>query len=317
MHPLVKQLNLGQDGFLEAVAACTADPDAVAPDLLALAEQAADGTLPESAQNACFVGLHILAWARDRRLFDPLLRLLLRPDEEVSDLLGDARGNGLARFIVGCFDGNAAALFALIRNPEISAFTRSSLWGAATFLTWQGRIDATALRGLIESYDEARPVPDEDDAWLSWSVAVELLGWADLKDRVERAYADDRIPQYISEVTYFRERLAAALAAPDDPKRFEAEHLGDPKEPGKALALYHRVAKEEQDRAARAQRSPAGNDGRDSGNGGLEPSAHVSSARPTLYGTPFVRETPKIGRNDPCPCGSGKKYKRCCGAAAA
>jgi tetratricopeptide (TPR) repeat protein len=26
------------------------------------------------------------------------------------------------------------------------------------------------------------------------------------------------------------------------------------------------------------------------------------------------REGPKIGRNDPCPCGSGKKYKRCCGA---
>jgi hypothetical protein len=25
------------------------------------------------------------------------------------------------------------------------------------------------------------------------------------------------------------------------------------------------------------------------------------------------RETPKIGRNDPCPCGSGKKYKHCCG----
>ena len=25
------------------------------------------------------------------------------------------------------------------------------------------------------------------------------------------------------------------------------------------------------------------------------------------------RETPKVGRNDPCPCGSGKKYKNCCG----
>ena len=24
--------------------------------------------------------------------------------------------------------------------------------------------------------------------------------------------------------------------------------------------------------------------------------------------------TDKIGRNDPCPCGSGKKYKKCCGA---
>ena len=26
-----------------------------------------------------------------------------------------------------------------------------------------------------------------------------------------------------------------------------------------------------------------------------------------------VNEGPKIGRNDPCPCGSGKKYKNCCG----
>lgn len=31
-------------------------------------------------------------------------------------------------------------------------------------------------------------------------------------------------------------------------------------------------------------------------------------------GMPLIRATPKIGRNDPCPCGSGKKFKRCCGA---
>ncbi|MCR4908393.1 MAG: SEC-C domain-containing protein [Lachnospiraceae bacterium] len=29
--------------------------------------------------------------------------------------------------------------------------------------------------------------------------------------------------------------------------------------------------------------------------------------------TTYVREGRKIGRNDPCPCGSGKKYKQCCG----
>ena len=33
-------------------------------------------------------------------------------------------------------------------------------------------------------------------------------------------------------------------------------------------------------------------------------------------GQPVRRETPKIGRNDPCPCGSGKKYKKCCGVRA-
>lgn len=28
---------------------------------------------------------------------------------------------------------------------------------------------------------------------------------------------------------------------------------------------------------------------------------------------PSRREAPKVGRNDPCPCGSGKKFKKCCG----
>ncbi|UOD35847.1 preprotein translocase subunit SecA [Deferribacteraceae bacterium V6Fe1] len=30
--------------------------------------------------------------------------------------------------------------------------------------------------------------------------------------------------------------------------------------------------------------------------------------------SPVKRDAPKVGRNDPCPCGSGKKYKKCCGA---
>jgi uncharacterized protein len=31
---------------------------------------------------------------------------------------------------------------------------------------------------------------------------------------------------------------------------------------------------------------------------------------------PLRRATPKVGRNEPCPCGSGKKFKRCCGSSA-
>lgn len=31
--------------------------------------------------------------------------------------------------------------------------------------------------------------------------------------------------------------------------------------------------------------------------------------------TPFRHTGPKLGRNDPCSCGSGKKYKKCHGAA--
>lgn len=31
-------------------------------------------------------------------------------------------------------------------------------------------------------------------------------------------------------------------------------------------------------------------------------------------GLPYLRPEPKVGRNEPCPCGSGKKFKKCCGA---
>lgn len=35
-----------------------------------------------------------------------------------------------------------------------------------------------------------------------------------------------------------------------------------------------------------------------------------------IAGPPIRREGPKVGRNDACTCGSGKKYKKCCGKAA-
>ena len=53
----------------------------------------------------------------------------------------------------------------------------------------------------------------------------------------------------------------------------------------------------------------------------LKPVNEGPAARPGRPGQqapapqkPVVNKTPKVGRNDPCPCGSGKKYKKCCGA---
>jgi preprotein translocase subunit SecA len=43
------------------------------------------------------------------------------------------------------------------------------------------------------------------------------------------------------------------------------------------------------------------------------PSDVVSEAAAAIEKAKPVRAVPKVGRNDPCPCGSGKKYKQCCG----
>ena len=44
----------------------------------------------------------------------------------------------------------------------------------------------------------------------------------------------------------------------------------------------------------------------------LAPMAAVGSGQAPYL--PYRRSQPKVGRNQPCPCGSGKKFKRCCGA---
>jgi preprotein translocase subunit SecA len=54
------------------------------------------------------------------------------------------------------------------------------------------------------------------------------------------------------------------------------------------------------------------------------PSARARQPRPVnengdgevAMDLPVRRNVPKVGRNDPCPCGSGKKYKNCCGRTA-
>jgi preprotein translocase subunit SecA len=48
------------------------------------------------------------------------------------------------------------------------------------------------------------------------------------------------------------------------------------------------------------------------GSGGNSLEAEPRAAAPPA--APFVRQVPKVGRNEMCPCGSGKKYKHCHGA---
>jgi hypothetical protein len=38
----------------------------------------------------------------------------------------------------------------------------------------------------------------------------------------------------------------------------------------------------------------------------------LGAADPFAGASPFTHAGPKVGRNDPCPCGSGKKFKKCC-----
>ena len=50
-----------------------------------------------------------------------------------------------------------------------------------------------------------------------------------------------------------------------------------------------------------------------SGSAAVEENQRTNDFQQSERQSPFVRDVAKVGRNDPCPCGSGKKYKLCCG----
>jgi preprotein translocase subunit SecA len=49
---------------------------------------------------------------------------------------------------------------------------------------------------------------------------------------------------------------------------------------------------------------------------GQAPASVPEKAPARKFELPLKREMPRVGRNDPCPCGSGKKFKSCCGRTA-
>ncbi|MBV0932703.1 preprotein translocase subunit SecA [Marinobacterium weihaiense] len=75
------------------------------------------------------------------------------------------------------------------------------------------------------------------------------------------------------------------------------------------------VERMEEERRAQAERQQMSFEHADSSGLGEEQqdSATVTEQGQDENAEPFKRQTPKVGRNDPCPCGSGKKYKQCHG----
>jgi preprotein translocase subunit SecA len=72
-------------------------------------------------------------------------------------------------------------------------------------------------------------------------------------------------------------------------------------------ALEEQQQRQAQARQLQFQHAEAG--GLPAGEPEPQPEPRVTIAQQT----PMQRDTPKVGRNDPCPCGSGKKYKHCHG----
>ena len=273
-----------------AIGMCTLRIEEAALKLRAVLLRAADGKeLSDDEGLLLFRGVHILGGARDREACQPLLRLLRRPFDEVDALLGDAVTESLAKIVTGVFDDDTDALFALINDSSIDGYIREALFGAATFLTWERRIERDRLREFLVRFYERRPAEDGDQAWAGWLQAISLLGLRDLVPLVDGAFREDRMPEEWIDRPQFDEDLAEAERAPDDIDRFTQNNLGYIEDVLVSLDWTRRTE------------DVFDEDGEEAPWSGF--------AYPN---EPTRNPWRHVGRNDPCPCGSGKKAKKCC-----
>jgi preprotein translocase subunit SecA len=96
-------------------------------------------------------------------------------------------------------------------------------------------------------------------------------------------------------------------------EEIEREELERQQRLARALQLQHAEAVSPIQATGMDERfagDPSGPAGFGPGGGSLEADPGIAGAA----AAPFVREMPKVGRNEACPCGSGKKFKHCHGA---
>ncbi len=270
-----------------AVGMCTLRIEKSAPKLRAVLARAAEGwELSDDESLLLFRGLHILGAARDQEAYQPLLRLLRRPFDEVDNLLGDAITENLAKIVTGMFDGDSEALLALIMDRSIDGFIREALLGAATFLTWERRIEGGRFREFLVRFHEVRPAEDSNASWAGWVQAIALLGMRDLVPLAHGAFREGRISDEWTDRDQFDNDIAEAERAPDDIERFTQNHLGYIEDVLTSLDFF----------------------------GSSEDELGEEAPWTDFYSADEPVRNPwrHVGRNDPCPCGSGKKFKKCC-----
>jgi preprotein translocase subunit SecA len=168
---------------------------------------------------------------------------------------------------------------------------------------------AVIERDVVHHYERAVMLQSIDQHWREHLAALDYL-----RQGIHlRGYAQKQPKQ-----EYKREAFELFGAMLDSIKREVTRHL-------MAVQIRSQEQVEEAERkaeeAARAVKNVQYQHA-DFAGGGLDPSEEApprsadelaASSTPQPSVEPFVRSTTKVGRNDPCPCGSGKKYKQCHG----
>ena len=266
----------------QAFKVITADQEAALPYLRAAIDRAVrepDALDPDEQLH--FYALFLLGQFQDKASFSRILDLASLPLETLDVLIGDAVTEALPDIMYNTFDGNIELLKQRIMDTEVDEFVRTGIASVLGQLYLDGRLPETEwkaiIRQVIHQAREYEHVLDKMAEMICECHFIEMLG------EIRYLFDHDLIDEHF---------VGGYDAHVDLMFNYGKEHRPYCQSPIDAAQILRNWAMFKDEDSADAER-------------------HLDQILQMMKQEQASPKT-KIGRNDPCPCGSGKKYKNCC-----
>jgi Protein of unknown function (DUF1186)/SEC-C motif len=301
VEQILLELSDARELPVAALRAANERRNAVVPAFIAEIERfLATGPDDRSESNPLFYIFHLLGSWREKSAYRPLATVLRAPSNEIDGLLGDFSTETSHRVMASVFDGDPQPLQDIILDSDADQFVRSRMLEALGMLTLRGDLPRNEMAAFLRRcWDELQPRLD-CYVWEGWQSAIAMLGLSELKPLVLRAFAAGSIDPFWLTVANFESNLAYAVRhAGALPMRAEREYelFGDTiTEMSRYRFGYAAAAQDGSNEDEHSEFGPA-----------ESPFDYLAMLR-----APVINRRKDIGRNDACPCGSGRKFKKCC-----
>jgi hypothetical protein len=231
---------------------------------------------------------YLLAYFREPAAYPLFVEAGALCGETLLNDAGEMITEDYKRQLAGVCGGDLSGIKRLIEDPAVNEYVRSAALGAIKVLFLSGELERGVLVEYLRELLTGKLEEDEAAIWV-WTTAVKLVfitGAHELLREVRRAYELGLVDTFfVGQWSTFEKDMEEQRGRSLSYRPAHHETLLN--HPADQLSSWVCFQSEEQKRPNAQPKYLSG-------------------------GTP-KRTQPKVGRNDPCPCGSGKKYKKCCG----
>ena len=237
--------------------------------------------------------MFILSKLRETAAFPYLIKLCMMPHHTAKYFISDVTTESMAPFLASTFNGDFKSLDSIVVNQHLYEYIRGAALNAYIVLYKENKISRRRIISAFsyffdELYDDFSYVPS---ALVSGCCNIRAIEFA---DKIEKYFKEDVIETMFVDRDEVEESFS--MTEKESWERLQSEYYhGFVSDLRKDMEWLFR--KEEENEVANS-------------------SEEDDHDKKCFYDSsePFVATGVRIGRNSRCPCNSGKKYKKCCGA---